>query len=536
MNNDAVITCPRTEFSSTSINYIYDYLGRLVEKNISNNSPIRYNYITNGKRTSSLVKSIDINGDIYSYKYDKLNNITHIYHNGILENRYDYDDYNELVKEDNYILNKRVEYTYDSLGNILFKKAYELGTDNLVAQDRYQYNNSNWQDQLTQFNNDVITYDTIGNPLTIGENITLDWMNGRQLNQYVDSNNTVEYQYNKDGIRTSKTINNVKIEYYVEGTSIIFEKTGNDVLYYIRNEVDGLIGFKYNDETYYYITNAQNDIIGILNSSNNIVAKYTYDAWGNIISITDSEGNDVSNDNTHIGNINPFRYRSYYYDKETNLYYLNIRYYNPVWGRFINVDGIIGANKDINSCNLYAYCSNNVIKYVDITGNGLFTPLAKLGWKLVSAALKKVGMPVSGELLENATKKVDTVMYFGDNFISNKIKKDTDFKNKINEIVTETNTGFIDKNETMEFNASTDLKGSFHGAKIKASGNVENGCGTLDITIHDKYDFKFEPGYFNDGIRGFVFTVGNNMAWTDQYLGSIHTYDVYVVFKYDPCS
>ena len=91
----------------------------------------------------------------------------------------------------------------------------------LIISNTYQYNNSNWQDQLTQFNNDVITYDTIGNPLTIGENITLDWMNGRQLNQYVDSNNTVEYQYNKDGIRTSKTINNVKIEYYVEGTSII---------------------------------------------------------------------------------------------------------------------------------------------------------------------------------------------------------------------------------------------------------------------------------------------------------------------------
>ena len=146
MNNDAVITCPRTEFSSTSINYIYDYLGRLVEKNISNNSPIRYNYITNGKRTSSLVKSIDINGDIYSYKYDKLNNITHIYHNGILENRYDYDDYNELIKEDDYNHNKTIKYQYDQLGNILSKKVYELESDILVAQDIYEYNNLNWED------------------------------------------------------------------------------------------------------------------------------------------------------------------------------------------------------------------------------------------------------------------------------------------------------------------------------------------------------------------------------------------------------
>ncbi len=86
------------------------------------------------------------------------------------------------------------------------EKVYDLGTNNLVAQDIYEYNNLNWEDQLTKFNDNSITYDEIGNPLTIGNSIALDWMNGRQLNQYSDSNHTTKYEYNIDGIRTSKTI------------------------------------------------------------------------------------------------------------------------------------------------------------------------------------------------------------------------------------------------------------------------------------------------------------------------------------------
>ncbi len=205
----------------------------------------------------------------------------------------------------------------------------------------------------------------------------------------------------------------MKTEYYVEGTSIIFEKTGNDVLYYIRNEVDGLVGFKYNDETYYYIKNNQNDIIAILDNLHNYVAKYTYDAWGNIISITDSDGNDISNDDTHIGNINPFRYRSYYYDRETNLYYLNSRYYNPVWGRFLNCDNYINSNKDIISHNLYVYCSNNPIINSDVTGFGIIKSIINIG-KNISNSLKNVEKEVqkiaAPQTLPNYTKVLDKTL------------------------------------------------------------------------------------------------------------------------------
>ncbi len=119
------------------------------------------------------------------------------------------------------------------------------------------------------------------------------------------------------------------------------------MLYYLRNDIDDLFGFMYNDDLYYYIKNNTKDIIGILDSSHNIVAKYKYDSWGKVISITDCNGYDISNDINNIANINPFRYRSYYYDSETKLYYLNSRYYNPEWKRFINPDSYgeqIGGN------------------------------------------------------------------------------------------------------------------------------------------------------------------------------------------------
>ena len=109
----------------------------------------------------------------------------------------------------------------------------------------------------------------------------------------------------------------------------------------------------------------QEDIIGITDEAYNKIVEYEYDSWGNIITIKDNNGNIIT-DESHIGIINPFRYRSYYYDKETKLYYLNSRYYNPEWGRFINCDSLIKAEE--NKYNLYMYCKNNSIKYSDHLG------------------------------------------------------------------------------------------------------------------------------------------------------------------------
>ena len=119
---------------------------------------------------------------------------------------------------------------------------------------------------------------------------------------------------------------------------------------------------------YYYIRNGQGDVIGLFDANGTIVARYTYDSWGNLLKITDGSGNDKTNDTTFVGYKNPLRYRGYYYDSETKLYYLQSRYYNPEWGRFINADAIIGANGDLVSNNLFAYCSNNPVVMIDPAG------------------------------------------------------------------------------------------------------------------------------------------------------------------------
>ena len=117
------------------------------------------------------------------------------------------------------------------------------------------------------------------------------------------------------------------------------------------------------------IRSIQGDILRICDTSGNTVAEYTYDAWGGIIDIKDGSGNDVSGNANHIANINPFRYRGYYYDTETGFYYLQTRYYDPEVGRFLNADCYIGANGDIPGYNSFAYCSNAPLRYSDKTGS-----------------------------------------------------------------------------------------------------------------------------------------------------------------------
>ncbi len=137
---------------------------------------------------------------------------------------------------------------------------------------------------------------------------------------------------------------------------------------------NGLVGLTYNGAQYRYVKNIQGDIIAILDSSNDVVAKYVYDAWGNH-AVCDASGSNISS-GTHIANINPFRYRGYYYDTELDLYYLNSRYYDPNTGRFINADTIDYLDPEsINGLNLYAYCLNNPVMYCDPTGHAFLATL-----------------------------------------------------------------------------------------------------------------------------------------------------------------
>ena len=119
------------------------------------------------------------------------------------------------------------------------------------------------------------------------------------------------------------------------------------------------------------------------------MVEYVYDAWGNH-AVLDANGNDLTS-SSHIGNRNPFRYRGYFYDVETGLYYLQTRYYDPEIGRFLNMDDISYADPEqFHGLNLYAYCGNDPVNNVDPTGHEWWEfwkwDWAKIGgWILVGA-------------------------------------------------------------------------------------------------------------------------------------------------------
>ena len=197
---------------------------------------------------------------------------------------------------------------------------------------------------------------------------------------------------------------------------IKLQDASNTLTFYYA--ADGVISFhiKNNviDETFYYKKNAQNDIIGIYSTDGTEIAQYEYDAWGNCIAKylqddgtydiikSDYKYNDISNLNRFIAYKNPFRYRSYYYDFETNLYYLNSRYYDPEIGRFINADDI--ATLDItqvalNGLNLYAYCLNNPVNDFDSNGQiGFLLALliGALAFAFANTAVQLVSTVVKG--------------------------------------------------------------------------------------------------------------------------------------------
>ncbi len=154
---------------------------------------------------------------------------------------------------------------------------------------------------------------------------------------------------------------------------LLYETRGESKFYYSYDTSGTLYSVKYtltdSSEllTYYFTHNSRGDIIGIYNGEGTLKAQYEYDSWGNVTSITDGNGNAITSA-THIGNLNPFRYRGYYYDSETGLYYLMSRYYDPVTHRFINADGYFQSGGGILDANMSAYCANNPIIRLDTNG------------------------------------------------------------------------------------------------------------------------------------------------------------------------
>ena len=164
--------------------------------------------------------------------------------------------------------------------------------------------------------------------------------------------------FTASGQRISKTVNGTTYNYHYLGDQLVEMAWGSNRMYFTYDDI-GPASVIFNGEEYFYSRNAQGDVTGIFSEFGVQVATYTYDPWGR----------PTSDAMTTLGHYNPLRYRGYVYDNETGLYYLNSRYYNPTWGRFINADEYLSAGENLLSTNVFAYCYCDPINLKDPNGN-----------------------------------------------------------------------------------------------------------------------------------------------------------------------
>ena len=353
-----------------SANYAYDSFSRMSGLTVKNgSSPVVSTTVTyvnpSSSATSTQVKTWNNGKVAYTYTYDNKGNITSITGGG-LEFEYRYDKYGRLISAEDYPGGYVWTYTYDDGGNITQRGLtdyYNNKNPNSILAT-YTYDNTDWPDLLTAFNGKSITYDAIGNPLSDGT-WTYAWQHGRQLASMSKSGSSITYGYNANGKRISKTVNGTTYNYSYLGDQLTEMTWGSNKLHFTYDST-GPASVTYNGNRYFYLKNAQGDVTGLVNASGTQVVSYTYDPWGAPMS---TDGTMAST----LGAANPLRYRGYVYDTETGLYYLTSRYYNPVWGRFINADtaDVLGASPDKANWdkNLFAYCDNDPVSRKDDGGD-----------------------------------------------------------------------------------------------------------------------------------------------------------------------
>ena len=400
-------------------------------------------YYTSGSKTTPRVEYYNyrmtdgtlIAGD--RYVYDSLGNITDIQESepasGSSVRRtkvhytYDYSNQNQLLSETHYTYSSNTDtggtpvtytYSYDTAGNIL-----SVTADSSTL--TYEYSDSSWKDLLTKVGGTAISYDGSGNPTNWYNGSKsysgLTWENGRQLTQITTGGKTTDYDYDADGIRTTKIVNGTKHEYLTLNGKIVYEKIGDGdtakVMIFSYDAQGRPFAVKYSKNNgvkftnYFYALNQQGDVVKIFrpeavkDADGNVIgytektyATYTYDAWGKLIGITNSAGTNIlgKTTSTSLANLNPLRYRGYYYDNETGFYYVSSRYYDPEIGRFINADDIAYLGMGgLTSYNLFAYCGNNPVMGYDPYGTFDWSSFGKgAGWLAIGITAICVGVSV----------------------------------------------------------------------------------------------------------------------------------------------
>ena len=370
------------------VTYTHDSLNRLTKTSIATTTPVNmeYTYYLSGRNTAgsnryktTKISEETIAGQKYAYSYDEQGNITEIKKmvGGAYKTTryYEYDQLAQLTYDYDYEHNILKQYSYDTADNMLSETTSVMSNGRPVSSTTkaYGYSDANWKDKLTSYDGKTITYDAIGNPLSYRDGMKMTWQNGKQLTALQKGTTAVSYTYDASGTRAAKTVNGVKYTYQYVNGKLIHETRGDKSFHYYYDATGHLTAIKYRlsptgGEYSYYVTHSwRGDITGLYDGYGNQVVQYEYDSWGNVLSVKNSSGAEITDPN-NVGLLNPFRLRGYYLDTETGLYYLNNRYYDPATGRFINADVMMGANDDLNTYNLFAYCGNNPVNRYDSNG------------------------------------------------------------------------------------------------------------------------------------------------------------------------
>ncbi len=339
---------------------------------------------------------------------------------------YEYDSYGQLEKETNNILDKTIEYEYNEIGNLLSVTTYPhvngvaSTTGTTVS---YSYNTAH-PDRLTRVGSNSISYNSMGCITSYNSRI-YRWERGKlagytrgSMSQPGSPYEDCVYTYNAYGQRVSKTYtydpnpavaNDASYTYtttytYDNSGRLIREYTtethningvGTREFIYLYDE-SGVIGVIYYvsgalQGTYYYHRNLLGDVIAIYSANGVKQAEYAYDAFGNCTTIYGASSS--------IGKYNPIRYRGYYCDIETGWYFLNARYYAPELRRFISPDDTAYLDPETpNGLNLYCYCGNDPVNFVDPSGHEAewYNILGWIGLGLVVAAATVLTMGTLG--------------------------------------------------------------------------------------------------------------------------------------------
>lgn len=386
----------------------------------------------------------------FTYGYDANHNITSIIDTDGSEVTYTYDALNQLESEI-YSNGTSIHYTYDAAGNRTSKKTSESGSTTTVD---YSYNKAN---QLDTVNGQEYEVDANGNLVNDGK-FLYEWNAFDQLTKVstIAGDTFAEYRYDNQGRRVFKRINkngsNVDTYYRYNGISnqVLFEEDANGIITkaYTYDENGYPLSMIYDGKTYYYLTNYRGDVLALVNEAGERVATYTYDAWGNILTQSDSKDDSIAS-------INPYRYAGYRYDEETKLYYLLSRYYNPDTGEFLSLDLVRGDLTNPISLNRYKYANNNPVMLIDSDGTtaaavkSIYVPFLGTVTILASGAIVlrdityKVGSWVSNQVTAYLSKKAaeDVAKDIPEKLKSDDMKVDLGkFKNKYGKTAKQTSS------------------------------------------------------------------------------------------------